>query len=431
MRLNVFQRVMRLWDEVHPYNAAQVLHLEGTADPDRLNRAWQEALAALGLGRIHINGDRFRHEPARNGTAAPALRVVENDVGFADFISDEMNRRFDPPGPSGFCTPFRPFIYVSNGSYHAGVIYHHWVADSASIRMLLREWFLRIYDPARVRTTPLRTPAGGYWHFFGPSRSGWELDDGILSTLRSTTRLCNARRIPTDGGGYHVRYSSRPVPDGLIDELRDAARRQQVTLNDVFLTAMAMACDHHGATPPAPSLQELALGTIVDLRPGSRVDLSDTFGQFLGFTTVVVGPPLLGSGPALLRSIARQNALQKRSRGAHSSVLRMAGGLARATLLAPAQREAFYRKWMPMAAGISNVNMNTSWALAYHPSPLLDYLRVTPTGPMLPVVFTTTTLGKRFHVALTRRSELVDDRTADRLLSTFLEQLASIIPASR
>ena len=49
---------------------------------------------------------------------------------------------------------------------------------------------------------------------------------------------------------------------------------------------------------------------------------------------------------------------------------------------------------MPLAAGISNVNLNRSWAAAYHPAPLLDYLRVTPTGPMLPLVFTTTTIGR-------------------------------------
>ena len=92
-------------------------------------------------------------------------------------------------------------------------------------------------------------------------------------------------------------------------------------------------------------------------------------------------------------------------------------------LLTPQQRTDFYRKWMPLAAGISNINLNLSWAAAYHPAPLLDYLRVTPTGPMLPLVFTTTTIGRKFHVALTRRSALVDDRSAALLISTFLRQL--------
>ena len=101
----------------------------------------------------------------------------------------------------------------------------------------------------------------------------------------------------------------------------------------------------------------------------------------------------------------------------------MAGGLALAQMQTPKQRIEFYRKFMPMAAGISNVNMNRSWAAQYHPSPLLEYVRVSPTGPMLPLVFTTTTIGNRFHVALTRRSSLVNDQSAALLISTFLGEL--------
>jgi hypothetical protein len=328
-------------------------------------------------------------------------------------------------------SPFRPFVLVEGDSFYAGVVYHHWVADSASIRMLLREWFVRVYDPPRARTSPFRMPHGGYWRYFGPGSAQWELADGILSTLRSTTRFCNSRQIPGEGADFRVHYSRHPLPDGMIDDLRNVARAHHATLNDVFLTAMACACDHHGATPRTKSRQELALGTIIDLRPNCREDLGDTFGLFLGFTTVVARPQALDHPMRLLRNIARQTAFQKTHRAAETSVLRMAGGLAQAMLLNPQQRAAFYRKWMPMAAGISNINLNQSWSAAYHPSPLLDYLRVTPTGPMLPLVFTTTTIGKRFHVALTRRGALVDDNSAALLVATFLGQLTAMASGGR
>lgn len=41
--LNVFQEVMALWEEIHPYNAGQVVRLRGLADPGSLQKAIQVA----------------------------------------------------------------------------------------------------------------------------------------------------------------------------------------------------------------------------------------------------------------------------------------------------------------------------------------------------------------------------------------------------
>jgi hypothetical protein len=57
--INVFQRLARQWDEMHPYNAAQVLKIEGAASRLDLQEAWHDALNDLGLGRVHVNGADF------------------------------------------------------------------------------------------------------------------------------------------------------------------------------------------------------------------------------------------------------------------------------------------------------------------------------------------------------------------------------------
>src|SRR5205085_406189 len=49
VRFNAFQRIMRLWDTLHPYNAAQVMKLAGAPDVERLRDAWARTLATLGL----------------------------------------------------------------------------------------------------------------------------------------------------------------------------------------------------------------------------------------------------------------------------------------------------------------------------------------------------------------------------------------------
>ena len=74
----------------------------------------------------------------------------------------------------------------------------------------------------------------------------------------------------------------------------------------------------------------------------------------------------------------------------------------------------FYRKELPLLGGISNVNLNNTWAAEYHPAPVLEYLRISPTGPMVPLVFNLTTLGDRLHLSMTYREVLLDEAMAAR-----------------
>src|SRR5690348_14434577 len=159
-KLNVFQRLVRQWDELHPYNAAQVLQLRGTPDLDRWTNEWNRTLRELGLGRVRVYDGRFSVQQL-NGVLQPIhARQITGQCELEQHITIELNQRFDP----GDDLPFRPFILFERDSYYIGVVYHHWIADSASIRMLLREWFLRQFDPARARKERLNIHARGYWH---------------------------------------------------------------------------------------------------------------------------------------------------------------------------------------------------------------------------------------------------------------------------
>ena len=48
---NAFQKIMRLWDEVHPYNAAQIMKLEGAGNFERIDEHWRSTLSRLGIGK--------------------------------------------------------------------------------------------------------------------------------------------------------------------------------------------------------------------------------------------------------------------------------------------------------------------------------------------------------------------------------------------
>src|SRR6185503_5920508 len=53
--LNVFQRTMLHWDELHPYNAVHVVRVFELLDPKRLNSTINATLERQGLTRLVLN----------------------------------------------------------------------------------------------------------------------------------------------------------------------------------------------------------------------------------------------------------------------------------------------------------------------------------------------------------------------------------------
>ncbi|MCC6423393.1 MAG: hypothetical protein IT447_07925 [Phycisphaerales bacterium] len=412
-RLNIFQRVVRRWDQVHPYNAAQVLKIAGKGDADSIQNAWGQSLVTLGLG---------------DGTQPTKLHLVPPNITLEDYLSDKINRHFDCQSDNVSQGSLRPFVLQQSDHHYMGVIYQHWIGDSVSIRMLLEQWFKRLHDPMAVQNAPVCAPEGGYWHYFGPRKVNWRLLDGLLAVPRWFGRLRRCRKIRTSGStDYDMRFARFDAPAGWIDRLRIFAREHGITVNDLFLAAIAEACHRHVPMQVNRRRQDLAVGTIVDLRPESREDLSRTFGLFLGFTTVLCRPADLTHFPRLVRAVAGQTRLLKLRHAASAGIVWLFVAHAAGRLLKPEKTFSFYRKHMPLAAGISNINLNRTWTSRYHPSPLLDYIRISPTGPMIPLAFTPTTLGDRFHLGLSYRGAVISPDRAVAVAESFMSRLTSLI----
>ena len=260
--LNVCQRLLRQWDALHPYNAAHVMRLSGRPDPEALEAHWRSTLAELGLGALSTRRGQFRWTPIDGGEPRIVRRLAAG-TSLDRFLSAELGARFDHDRE----LPFRAFVLEEAGHYWAGVVYHHWVADSVSIRVLVREWFLRTFDPAQARRVPLKIATRGYWQSFGPGRRHWSLLGGIREMGRWLGKLRTARRLSAnDVRDLRTHVTVHPTPEGLIGAVASQARRRGVTVNDVFLCVLAEVCDGfvraHGTTRG----RDLALGTIVDLR---------------------------------------------------------------------------------------------------------------------------------------------------------------------
>ena len=128
----------------------------------------------------------------------------------------------------------------------------------------------------------------------------------------------------------------------------------------------------------------------------------------------------------LARSIAFQNQRLKRFDAAEASQFRLATAVVAGKVWPCEALLSWYRKRTPLAAGISNVNLNRSWVGQFFPDPIVDYLRVSPVGPMMPVVFTPSTLGEKLHFGLTCRSAIISPEKAKALANEFSESLIAM-----
>jgi hypothetical protein len=419
--LNIFQKLMRRWDVVHPYNAAQVMQLAGTADAAVWENAWQAALSESGLGTVSLGRSRYSFVSLNGHAASHGVNFPQRELG--EHLSTEMNRAFDNDTEP----PFRPFIIQHENHFYAGLVYQHWLADSTSIRMLIREWFLRVYDPQQVSHQPLPLAQRGYWDTIGPGRGGWGMTESLLDMTRRHIRLRRVQKIDSTAlQSYDTRFELISTPANLIDPLRAAARRRQVKVNDIFLAALVEACTLHVPLQPRKNRHDVAVGSVVDLRPYGPANLAETFGLFLGFTNVICQPEELSNFDRILDAVAKQTRLQKSTGVAPASFMWMSAALIVGKLSKPQELYHFYRKELPLAGGLSNVDLSRTWAAQFHPNPIQDYIRISPTGPMTPLAMTTTTLGNQFNIGMTHRTGLISAERGRAVANSFVSRLVSV-----
>ena len=117
--LNDFQKVMRQWAELAPYNCGPLMKISGAADVTRWGNAFAAALRPLGL------------------TSAESLPIELSHVPLHRKVAEELNWPF----ASGDL-PLRAYVVPGDDDSHwFGVLCDHWIADSRSLRALAQRVF--------------------------------------------------------------------------------------------------------------------------------------------------------------------------------------------------------------------------------------------------------------------------------------------------
>ena len=455
--INAFQRLLRSWDLIHPYNAAQVMELRQPVDVPAASAAWGQTLEACGLGRVVAGRWHYQHIGLNGEMARYPVRQLTVGSSLEAHLSGELNRPFDDPSEP----PFRPFVLPdpAASTWHFGVVYQHWVADSVAVRLLLQRWVHRMFagfyadgqadsDPAvdlarfgyfstadatahrpATRPGPVRHADTGYIGLASLSPNDEAAEPTLLTLIRRHLRYRRCRKVVTHGDRDYPVAVALGEAAGMVPRLVAAARRRGVRVNDLFLSAAARAADGRVPTQTRQNRPDLAVGSIVDLRPLARGALDDRFGLFLGFSEVVCRPHELTSPAKLVATVARQNLLNRRRGVWPSSIGWLIAALATKPFVPAKRLYGFVRKETPIVAGVSNVNLNRTWVAAEQPGLIARYRRISPTGPLAPIVFAATSLGDDLHLSLTYRSALLTDAQAHELTTAFLAELNALCGA--
>lgn len=441
IQLNEFQILMRRWSQLHPYNAGQVMEVTGAADRGRWKHAIESVIREVGLGKPRFTGGDF----AVQYLPVAEVPLESSSGGLQAFFNEELNRAFAAGDlPIRFCMLPGPGKGGEESHYLAAV-YDHWIADSRAMRELMH----RIYDRYRAGEGPGTLPpmtleAAPFEKLFRKHLSILPRAQAMRESLKNIWRHRNGFRLnlrnPLD---IATGFVMRELPEGVIARLRAFAKQQKASVNDLFIAVIGQSMGAYTAPdrlkrtkkPMHFARQKLGIGTIVDIRDSAAQSLDTVFNLYLSSFTVLLENPENRAPDELTRAVAGETSRFKKSLAA------VRGFFALTTARfwydvydSPRFRASLLHKTVPVVAGISNVNMTNSWAdpqaagrqdSAEDPR-VLDYIRISPVGPLIPVVFTLTTIGGRLTLCVTYRKTTFKEERLKGLVEDLVKRLESI-----
>ncbi|MCL2645557.1 MAG: hypothetical protein FWD61_00965 [Phycisphaerales bacterium] len=472
IHLNAFQVLMRRWTHLHPYNAGQVMEVTGEPNRERWKRAAESVIWEMGLGVPRFDDEETQVH------FAPATEVVihQSEQDIESFFNEELNRPFAAgdmsvrfcvlPGRCGTVRDAtsefddlphdqRPSPALPCGappskavSHYFALVYDHWIGDSRAMRELMQRIFQRYQypdkTPANGGLPPLKLDAPDFKSMFRRHVGRLTRWAAVRESIKNTWRQRNGFRINIGKPlNFNSRFLYRELPKGLIDKVHRVAKSNQASVNDAFIAVLAQTMGEFTAEKRAKRRHkafhfrrdQMGVGTIVDIRDASAKPLDGIFNLYLSSYTVLLNKPEHRPVAELLHEVAATTAKVKKTFGTVRGfwALVMARFWTDRLKKWPRHQAQLLHKAVPLVAGISNVNMTKSWADqpregggAVEVPQVLDYLRISPTGPLAPLVFTLTTIQDRLSLCMTYRTIAFSDAGAMKILEDFVRRLSAI-----
>ena len=423
-KLNAFQRLMYHWSELYPYNATHTFKIAGSVRTDALRQAICDTYLLNRVGMVRLVGKRgsYHHET----DDAPELTILPGGASPEEQLDQHLTAELNRPFPRPDGRPFRfSVIDVGSAAHYIILTYDHWVADSIATRFILRHVlgrYLEIEDAENQR--PLLLHPGTFRDVLRGRLSVMRAAKVALHLLAQWWASRNVAQVPyVCSAEMSVQHEVHQTAPGTVCRLVQFARAQDATVHDVIQAALSRAMFQALPRRATAENRELAIGSIVDTRADSQEDLSESLGVFLAYYLVRCTPGKNSNLAALTRQIAETTGPIKSECQYLDSLVHMKLANVAWPWLSGRVRAHIMRKMMPITAGISNVRLHDSWINRYRDGRILDYSRGAPTGPLLPLVLTPTTLSGQMNVGVTYRAMGFSRAKIDAVMSALLEQI--------
>lgn len=421
-KLNIFQKTMLQWNDLHPYNVVHVFRVPGELDLERLSKSANGALEAQELAGVTLDRDRGTFH-FHGGPAACEIKIVIGGENPRAALSAEIERQLNTAFvQSERFSPFKFFAMSEPDAFSLGIVYFHAVADAESIALLAKEIIevylqkndSRAFQPLNLdfsnRNNLLRRP-------------------GLLvkkfATLPALARdMRHSRHITHhDENDFSNRFAFFSVGAGDLDSLLKMAKAWNVTLNDLFLSLL-MKCLSNLKPDRGnhPRRRKISVGCIVNLRKDLGLEGRRVFGLFLGSLIVTHEVPDGISLMELTKDIRRQTLAIKRGKFYLGTPLEMALGRFMLSWFSAERRKKLYRRHYPLWGGVTNMNLNSLWPQTPGEK-AVDCFRAVSTGPVTPLVLSVTTVGNTVNCGITFRSTVFSVLDIERIKGDFFEML--------
>lgn len=419
-KLNIPQRTVLMWDDMHPYNAIHVVRIPRTLDPAKLKDSVDKHLKSKGLTGLVIDRGKKRYS-FKGGASDINIKVVDSGNDALSVLRSEIQEQLNTPFivEAGAIDPIRCFAVREGGSFYLGLVYYHVISGGDSIIYLLKG-IARYYMEGD--TTYLSLPLQLYqkrnlWRkLLSPGfLSGWLWD---LPGHIAEVRRCFRPRYKdyNDHSNGFAYFSIEPRRFRL---LLKSAKEWGVTVNDIFMAILLKSVGPFAEKRRFESRRKkLSVVSVINIRRDLSAKDSEGFGMYLGTFNVSHAMPDGIEIKALAEDVHRQTEKIKKHKLYLGAIMEQWFALFLLGSILKKQRSKLYSKNYPLWGGISNINLNTIWD---QPDDKIrvDYFRAVSTGPATPIVFSLTTVKDILNVGVSFRKTVFSETDVEKIISNF------------
>jgi hypothetical protein len=424
-KLNIPQRTVLLWDEIHPYNAVHVVRVPEPLELGRLKDTVKRCLEIKGLTGLEVDRRRKRFH-FKGGSVNTEIEIIEGQGDPIPVLCGEVQKQLNTPfDKSDSITPFRFFTVTEERSFYLGIVYYHLISGGDSIVYLLKS-IVRSYidgnsqipdEPLNLyqrslSCLPLLNPKRLFkWVYSLP---------GHISDLRASFR---PRYSDYNDQSVGFAYFSIGAPQ--FQPLIKKAKGWGVTLNDVFIAIILKTLSPLAEERRLePRRKKLSVVSSVNIRRDLALDDCGKFGMFLGSFNISHSVPEGIPVEDLAKDIHLRTEKIKRDKLYLGTILDQALALFLLTFFFRKRRNNFYSKNYPLCGGISNINLNTIWDQTEDKA-LIDYFRAVSTGPVTPLVFSLTTVKDVLNVGVSYRKTVFSKDDIAKIISDYSKYISN------